>query len=163
VQVEVFDGVALASQGDTILMLWKGGSRVHRLRWVFEKIEELLRVQPTFAVMQVILPSSQTPDADARTLIARELTRLRPKMRRLVTVPVGSSVRMSLVRAIIRAVATLTGLSDIQVIVEDVDTGIQRLLERAGPQTPGGQALADAMTALYAALAETPTAGAASR
>ena len=155
-KLEVFDGVALGTQGDAMLTLWKSGSRAHRLNWMFEFSEKFIVTQPSFVIMQVILPSSEPPDGDARKAISRQLEKLRPHMRRLVTVPIGDSFRISIVRSVMRAVALLSGLSGVQVIAADEEIGIRKLLEAASKDTPSAAELKQSMRALHDALAPVP-------
>jgi hypothetical protein len=61
---------------------------------------------------------------------------LRGRLRRVVTVVLGDSMRVSLVRTIMRAMFLLQGMSRVQHIVSSVDDGLKTLLEDPTPKMP---------------------------
>jgi hypothetical protein len=151
--MQVYDGVALTQVGDTVLSLWKAGARVHRSRWIYDFLDDLApRVPGGLLGLMVILPTSEPPDRATRQMNATRLRRLRPWMRRLVTVPLGDLLRFTLVRSVIRGMALTGGWSQIHFVEGTQSRGFARLLQAAGPLTPTDAELDASLRAQFEAL-----------
>lgn len=151
--VEVFDGVAAIVHGDTIVVLWKAAARVPRSRWFFDLAHGLVASRPAGVLcLQIILESASPPDGPTRALNAKEIRRLEPSLRRVVTVPVGGGLWASLIRTIMRSMFVVTGKGGLQIVTSTEAEGLDRLLEMAGPETPSRAELLAHVKALYAAL-----------
>lgn len=135
-EVVVSDGFAFAHGGDTAVIVYKSPARVTRIRWIFDRIEELAaRVGPLNGLL-IVLPSSDLPDAQTRAENTRRMVELRGRLRRVVTVVLGDSMRVSLVRTIMRAMFLLQGMSRVQHIVNSVDEGLVTLLNDPTARMP---------------------------
>jgi hypothetical protein len=136
--VELLDGAAAATvRGDVIMLIWKGAAQKSTVQRAMVLTESLSAEHPGgILIFQVILPSSDPPNAEARAIVNAGFKRIRPNIRALVSVGLGDSFRMSIVRTIMRATAALSGLGAIQVIEATEAAGLRRLLHKAGPETP---------------------------
>lgn len=151
------DGLALAMMGDTVLTLWQGPSRAARVRFLFEKTQELLINQPGgVLVCQEVLPTATPPDGPARAENAAQLAAAHGQIRRIVTVPVGDAFSTSVVRTAMRGIFLLSGHSKLHLVASTMDEGMSLILEKAGPRTPSREALWEALEALHARLGEPP-------
>src|SRR5690349_5361732 len=100
-QPRVFDGVGASTRGDLLLVVYKAAARVERTRWAFDVADELLAAHPAGIVgLMVVLPTADPPDAPARAENHTRFARLGPRLRRMVTVPVGNELRTMIVRTI---------------------------------------------------------------
>jgi hypothetical protein len=135
-EVVVSDGFAFAHGGDTAVIVYKSAARLKRIRWTFDRLEELTtRVRPINGLM-IVLPSSDLPDAETRAENTRRMADMRGRLRHVVTVVLGDSMRVSLVRTIMRAIFLLQGMSRVQQIVSSVDEGVDALLSNPTPHMP---------------------------
>jgi hypothetical protein len=150
---ETFDGFGYTTCGDVMVGVWEADSRIARVRRALTVMEKLIAEYPEGVIIfQVILPSSAPPDAEARALTTVGFKRNRGKVRGLVSVAIGDSFRMSIVRTIMRAAMALSGMSSISVVEATEAAGVRRVLERAGPSTPSRAELEAALADVYAAL-----------
>lgn len=135
-EVVVSDGFAFAHGGDTAVIVYKSPARLMRIRWIFDRIAELAaRVGPINGLL-IVLESSDLPDAETRAENTRRMVELRGRLRRVVTVVLGDSMRVSLVRTIMRAIFLLQGMSRVQLIVSSVEEGLHTLLDDPTPRMP---------------------------
>ena len=133
----VYDGVAAGLVGDTVVNLWSAPARVHRSVRVYDFVDEIARRAPGGILgLMIILPSADLPDSDTRALNAERLRRLRPYVRRLVTVPLGDTLRFMVLRALLRMMILSGGWSSNHHVVGGVPAGMQRLLEASGDASP---------------------------
>jgi hypothetical protein len=135
-EVVVSDGVALAQGGDTVVIVYKSPARLKRIRWVFDRLDELTARAAPLNCLLIVLPTSDMPDAETRAENTRRMADLRGHLRRVVTVVIGDSVRIGLVRTIMRAMFLLQGMSRVQHIVCSVDEGLDNLLSDPTPRMP---------------------------
>jgi hypothetical protein len=84
----------------------------------------------------IVLPSADVPDADTRAENTRRMGRLRGRLRRIATVVIGDSMRVTLVRTIMRAMFLLQGQSRVQSIVDTIEEGLALLLSTPTPNMP---------------------------
>jgi len=135
-EIVVSDGIAYAHAGDTVLVVYAAPARLPRTRWLFDRLDEITaRVAPINGLM-IVLPSADVPDADTRAENTRRMGRLRGRLRRIVTVVIGDSMRLTLVRTIMRAMFLLQGQSRVQSIVDSVEEGLSLLLSTPTPNMP---------------------------
>src|ERR1700712_1896649 len=112
--VVVSDGIAFAHAGDTALIVYASPARLLRTRWLFDRLDEMTaRVAPINSLL-IVLPSADVPDADTRAENTLRMGRLRGRLRRVITVVIGDSMRVNLVRTIMRAMFLLQGQSRVQ-------------------------------------------------
>jgi hypothetical protein len=152
-EIQVFDGVSLTSIGDTLLTLYTAPARLHRSRWAYDRADELARAQPEGVMgLMIVLPTADAPDAPTRMENRIRLRRLTGSLRRLVTVPVGDELRISIVRTIMRTMLWMQGQSRLMPVHDTLDGGVDCLLEVATPRSPGRQQVEAAIGELYRAL-----------
>ena len=152
-QAKTFDETALLATGDVVLVLWKGAARAHRTRWLFEQIEGTVAAHPQgILVLQQVLPTSNPPDGPARDENHLRIRKLGSSLRRLVTVPLGDALWMSLVRTIMRALAVVSGQAKSHFVADTEAEGIDLLLKAASPSTPSRRDLVAGLDELYRAL-----------
>ena len=135
-EVVVSDGFAFAHGGDTAVLVYKAPARLQRIRWTFDRIEELAARKAPINGLLIVLESSDLPDAASRAENTRRMVELRGRLRRVVTVVLGDSMRVSLVRTVMRAMFLLQGMSRVQHIVSSVDEGLQTLLSEPTTEMP---------------------------
>jgi hypothetical protein len=161
-QCKLFDGIALWSRGDTILIVWQTPARIHRLKWLFEQIDAVAaRNLGGIVVLQLVLSTSSPPDGPAREENQVRMRRLGASLRRLVTVPLGDALWMSIVRAIMRGLTLVSGQSKSQFVASSEAEGLDLLMKAAGPSTPSRRELSTELDELYRALGVPRTAPAA--
>ena len=135
-EVVVSDGFAFAHAGDTAVIVYKSAARLKRIRWIFDRIDELAARAAPINGLLIVLESSDLPDAETRAENTRRMMDLRGRLRRVVTVVLGDSMRVSVVRTVMRAMFLLQGISRVQHIVSSVDQGLDTLLSDPTPHMP---------------------------
>jgi hypothetical protein len=149
--VLAYDGVAIATRGDTATILWKAPPRPLRARWLFDQMDRMVAELPGGALaLMIILPTSAPPDRATSLENAVRLLKLRPSMRKTVVVVLGESVWQTVVKGVLRAVMPWSASR--LAFASAVDEGIAKLLKAAGPKTPKQAAVRRDVLALYAAL-----------
>jgi hypothetical protein len=165
--IDMRDGVALSSRGDTLTMVWQSAARLPRTRWAFDRIDRFAAGKDGgILVLMIVLPSADPPDAAARLENERRTRILAHRIRRFATVVIGDTVWQVLVRGIIRAmVMPHRQLSGGTITVDfTVEAGVTAMLDASGPRTPSFARIFSDVQALYAALGEdAPTRTAARR
>jgi hypothetical protein len=157
IRVQTFDGVALSTRGDVLSMVWRSSARLPRTRWAFDCIDRFAAEQEgSFAVLMVVLPSANPPDALARQENDRRIAQVGHRVRRFATVIAGDGMWQVLIRGVVRAMvlphrALASGSTTTDATVEG---GLRSLLRLAGPSTPSFERLFEDAQALYAALGE---------
>ncbi len=132
--------------------MWKAPARIQRFRWLEPFVDSIGKDYDTFVICQVILSSSDPPDAETRAAARRKFQQLENAMRRLVSVPVGDALWMSVVRTIMRGVAIVSGQRKMQTFAADVSEGIDQILAAGSGHTPPRKELERAIFALCEAL-----------
>jgi hypothetical protein len=150
-QVETFDGVAVVKRGDLIQILYAAPARLHRTRWLFDRIDERTGGMEVLALM-VVLSTADPPDAETRAENTSRLRRIGPRLRRLVTVPLGDTFFVSIVRTVMRGLAVIHGNVRTHFVANSVDEGLVRVIQASRPATPSGERIREDLRALYAAL-----------
>jgi hypothetical protein len=155
--VEVFDGVAGLTLGDTLLTLWQTPARPERIRQVTEWTEALIAETPgTIAACQFLLSTASPPNSAARAEALRGFRLVEPHARRLITVPLGDAVWHSIVRGIIRAGVAAWGRHKLIKVAASRAEAFDLLTEIATPRSPGRAELEAGLAALDAALGGAP-------
>jgi hypothetical protein len=136
-RVKSSDGMAFLASGDVFLILWQQPSREHRVRWAFDQMDAALAAQSGSMIgMQLVLPTSSPPDGPARAETYARMRLVGGRIRRLVTVPLGDALWVSLVRTIMRGLMLVTGQSKVQFVADDEEQGLDTLLQAASATTP---------------------------
>jgi serine/threonine-protein kinase len=147
-----YDGIALASRGDLVTVLWKAPARSARTRWFFDEIDLVAtRLPDGFLLLIIVLPTWSPPDRNTAVEAAARLVTLSPAMRKTAAVVVGGSLWQTLTRGVLRVLMPTLG-RDRLIFPKDVAPAIARLLRAAGPKTPSSAAIESDVRALYAAL-----------
>jgi serine/threonine protein kinase len=158
--VRSYDGVAFASRGDTVSILWKAPARPLRARWLFDQMDRAAADSPEgLLTLMVILPTSAPPDRTTAVESAVRLFHLRAVTRKTAVIIVGDSVWRSLAKGVLRVLSPTLDASAL-VFVSGIDKAIATLMTAAGPRTPKAAELARDVNALYAALDPTLANGA---
>lgn len=156
-QIEVIDGVATRVVGDIVIVLWRSPASRERWKRLARACEAVAEESPHGLVcLDLILPSSTAPDATLRAEMQEDFRKIRPKMRRLVVVPLGDSTWLALVRTLVRAVLLVSGLSKQHSVVGTVTQGIDAVLEVKSARTPSHDQLHKIVRELFRAL-DVPT------
>jgi len=155
-KILLHDGVGMLQRGDACLIVYQRAARLERTRWLFDVVDEVVaRTGFELLGLMIVLPSADPPDAPTHQENFARLRKLGPRVRRLVTVPVGNEFRTSVVRAVMRGLNIVLGHSGTRFIANDVADGVKRLLEAASSRTPEASQIFADVRALYLALGET--------
>jgi len=152
-KVLLHDGVGMLRRGDVCLIVYQKPARLERTRWLFDVVDGMMEKTDLLGLM-IVLPSSEPPDAPTHQENYVRLRRLGPRVRRLVTVPVGNAFKMSVVRAVMRGLNVILGHSGTRFISDNVDAGLARLLEAKSAKTPTASHIVADLRAVYIALGE---------
>jgi hypothetical protein len=152
-EVKTYDGVGFLARGDCAIVVYHAAARLHRSRWLYDLADRAVGDNPAGIVgLMVILPTADPPDGPTRAENSTRLRKLAPSLRRFVTVAIGDDFRVSVVRTVIRALNVLQGKSNVHLVANTLETGIARMLEAGGPNTPGPVQITQDVHALYRAL-----------
>jgi hypothetical protein len=153
-EVATNDGVAVMFRGDVLLILYEKDARLHRTRFLFDRADEVARHASDAGLIafMIVLPTAAPPDSETRAENVARLHKLGSQVRLLVTTPVGDAFRMSVVRAVMRALAILQRRSRTNVVASTIEDGLARVMEAAGPLTPPKSVILADLYTLYAAL-----------
>jgi hypothetical protein len=143
-------------RGDVVVVLWKAPARFSRGRWLFEATAKNVANFSSFAYLQVVLPSSSPPDKEMRAEANRWLQRFAPKLRMMVTVPIGDALWVNVVRTIMRAMFMLQGRTSTHSVFDSIGAGVDKVRATGTSETPSREVLLDASEALFRALDEDP-------
>ena len=141
-EIAVFDGVAFSCVGDTCLVVYASPARIDRTRWLFDRVDEAVAdLDTTLCALMLILPTSDPPDAVTRAENDRRLRLLRGKLRRLVTVTIGDSFRLNLVRTMMRGLFLMQRQSQLLSVATSLEEGLRCVHREATKQTHSGTLL----------------------
>src|SRR6185503_1910707 len=104
------------TRGDTIVVVWSEPATAPRWAWQQERVRNALAARQDAIWVIVILESSTPPNAALRARMQLDFRMVGPKLRRLVAIPVGTSLWMSVVRTIVRGVLLVSGLARLHVL-----------------------------------------------
>ena len=140
-------------RGDVALYVYSSDARLHRTRWAFDRADESVRSAPDgILILFIIPPSAAPPDSATRAENSARLKKVLPSIRRFVTVPLGDALRVSIVKAVMRAMILIQRQIGRHVIASTEADGISHLLECAGPDTPDRATLEADLRSLWEAL-----------
>lgn len=154
-RVLVYDGVGMLIRGDTCLIVYQKAARIERTRWLFDVVENFLLDNDTdILAFLIVLPSADPPDGRTRQENSDRMKKIGHRIRRLVTMPIGTEFKANLVRAVMRALNTMLGHSDTRSIADTVDEGLDELLKFKSEQTPPLRQIRDDIALIYQRLGE---------
>ena len=147
------EGMAMVVLGDTLITLWRDQPVLSSWLHHMHAVNELATAsgEPVL-LFHLILPTSTPPGSDARTRMQSDLRVLGEKVRRMIVVPVGSSLWMNLVRPIVRTVLLLSGQAKRHSVADSVEQGIVMVRQAGSVRTPRERDLRAAITSLCNAL-----------
>ena len=152
-RVKVASGVAAYVLGDALVTMWRDpaspGGWVHQTgeaRALYERLRAPIRL------VGFILRESTPPDEKLRSQMMADLRRDRELYHRIVVVPVGDSLWMSVVRSMVRGGLLLAGLNSRMSVADSAGAAFERLRIGATSQTPGQNDFAAAVDMLTQAL-----------
>lgn len=135
--VEVHDGVGLAQMGDAIVVLWSKPATAERWQYQLTRLERVAASCRDGVLVLLVIPSVDTPPGEAvRAEMQAALRRLGPKLRRLVVVPLGHSLWLSVIRTTMRGLIVASGQGQRHRVAGSVSEGLKQLHETAGVETP---------------------------
>ena len=153
VPVQTNDGVAFATRGDVVYVVYGAAARLHRSRWLFDHTDTVVaRCPEGIIVFMIILPNSGPPDAATRRENVVRMRKLGTALRRCVTVPVGDDLHMAVVRTVMRALGVIQGSGRLQRVEKDIVHGVRSVIEAASPRTPTAEELEADLRTMYSAL-----------
>ena len=130
------DGIAAIALGDTLLVLWQEPATLERWQWQLQLQRELLETHPAGIVCLVmILPGSSAPNAAVRARMQQDFRGLGTNLRRLVALPLGDTLWLSVVRAMLRAILLVSGMSKQHAVVSRLSEALDEIEKAAGPNT----------------------------
>jgi len=151
--VEVFDGVASITLGDTLVTLWQTPARTERIRHVTEVASRLVgRTSGSIMACQFLLPSASPPRMQERAAIKAGMDVILPNARRLVTIPLGDAAWQSVVRGVMKAGLFLLGQSALVKVASSPSEAFDMLGQVATAASPDRAALEQALADLRAGL-----------
>jgi hypothetical protein len=152
----VKNGTAVLVRGDTLIVLVQEASNLEAWQQAVLQIHDLSAKYPEgILLFSLILPSADPPNDTTRAQMQMDTRRLGPRLRKIVTVALGDTMRVGIVRAIMRAMMLLGGQSSKQVLAATIREGLDRVQEAAGPHTPSRAELQAGVEALGHALGVT--------
>lgn len=151
--VEVRDGVALLQMGDTLLALWQAPMAHERWLHHLNRMKTMAVSRAAGIVcLTLVMAESTPPDAALRQQMQAGLRGMSSTLRRVVVVPLGDSLWLSIVRTIARGLLLLSGQSQRQRVTATVREGLEEVRAAAGPETPSIAELEKGVAALFSAL-----------
>src|SRR5690349_18574415 len=91
--------------------MWKSPASVERWRWQQAHLDAARQSQGSIVCMLLILSSSDPPDAALRRTMQADFKSMGASLRQFVAVPVGDSLWSSVVRALVKTMLMVSGLS----------------------------------------------------
>lgn len=135
--VEVEDGVGLAQVGDSLVVLWSKPAIASRWQFQLTRMESMAASRPDGILVLVVMPAVEAPPGETvRADMQTALRRLGPKLRRLVAVPLGNSLWLSVIQTTVRGLIVASGQGQRHRVAGSVSEGLKLLREKASPETP---------------------------
>jgi hypothetical protein len=150
-EIETKDGVAVAKRGDLFQIVYSAPARLHRTRWLFDRVDALTMGRG-FVALMVVLSTADPPDAATRAENVARLRQIGPRLRRLVTVPLGDTFHVAIVRTIMRALAVVQGHGRTHLVCSSIEDGVARVVQVAGPSTPLAPRILEDQRVMFGAL-----------
>lgn len=154
---ERFDGVAVAVSGDLLVALWSAPGTLERMRWLGQQLDAFAAGggDGDYMLLMVILRTSTPPEAPARAESNAIAKRLGGRVRLVVTVPLGDSLWLLVVRSVMRTTLVLSGNSKKLSIANSEAEGIRQIISARRDATPGAHEIEAMLSGLYSQLAVT--------
>jgi len=149
---QTHDGVGVVCRGNLAIILYGADARLHRTRWLFDRVDELAERNPGgFFALIVIAANAAPPDSATRAENSARLRKLDLALKAMVTVALGDEFRVSIVRTVMRAMTLLSRHSGRHVICNTERQGIERLLAEAkqDPRLPPRAQIEEDLAALH--------------
>lgn len=145
------DGISFTEHGDVAVLVWTGDARLERARWATTQLERVMRERsgPIIAI-QLVRSTSKPPDGPARAEAGHQLELLGPRLRRLITLPLGDAFWMSVVRTVLRAMTLLSRHSAVATVVSNIDEAVAEVDKVRSSMTPTNAELRALLTRLSA-------------
>ena len=151
--VEVQDGVGLWQRGDALIVMWDQPATLERWHYQVRRMNSMAASCPAGILVVVVILSLDTlPDAALRDDMQATLRRLGVRVRRLVAVPLGDAVMLSLMRTMLRGLLVVSGQAHRHRVTAGVSDGLRQLRELAGSETPSFEELSIGAEELASAL-----------
>jgi serine/threonine-protein kinase len=145
------DGVALTTLGDVTLVVWKSPATMPRVLWQFDIVDGIADAMPNgFLAILAILPSSSPPNAETVRENIKRLNRLRSRLRRMATIPLGGGLWMAIVSHVFRAMSLPLGGRF--TMSSSLEEGVSLALEKASAETPSAAEILRRLRDLFDAL-----------
>lgn len=145
------------SAGDSLVVLWRSGASVPRIRWVFERAIARTAEQPSdIVVLQLLLPSATPPGFGELGEIGRGLQVIAPRSRSLVLLPLGDGRWHSMVRTLLRTGLTVMRRKEPIRVASSLPHALDLWAATASPATPAVARLEDALDGLFTAVGAPP-------
>jgi hypothetical protein len=157
--ISVGDGIATAALGDTLVTLWRDPAEAQRVRWLTDRLNEHAAALPgSMLHLMLVLATSSPPGADGRAAFQKQVKDLdhAKKLRKFVTVALGDSFWINIVRTMGRTILFLAGKSHLLVILSNIDEGLSAIRAHASSTTPENAELLRATRQLADALGIEP-------
>jgi hypothetical protein len=141
-------GAATASCGDVVVQVVRHANLAD---WqiVLKHLQKVSASSPGWVVLlALITPNAQAPRAADREQIQADLRSLGPRLRKILSVAMGSSLRMSRLRTILRSMVLLGGQAKQHVVVATIREELDCVRQVAGETTPPGSELLATINAL---------------
>lgn len=151
---EGFDGIAVAVSGDLFVALWSAPGTLERMRWLGQRLDSFADGRGTgdMLMLMVVLPTSTPPEATARAESNAIVKRLGARARLVVTVPLGDSLWLLVVRTVMRTTFVLSGNSKQLSIANTEAEGIRQIVSARRDTTPGAAEIDAMLSGLYSRL-----------
>lgn len=142
-------------RGDTCLIVYQKAARIERTRWLFDVVQNyLLDHEGNLLVFLIVLPTADPPDAPTRQENSDRTRVIGHRIRKLITIPIGNTFKVTVVRTIMHAVDLLLGNSATRSTATTVDEGLAELLDAATERTPPMRQIRADIADIYLALGE---------
>ena len=151
-----YPGVGFLTHGDLALVTWTGEPSLAANRWLVDRMPaQVMSRHPSWLLLQIISPSCGTPGPEARQYVQEAFKTRLATVRCMVTVPLGDSLKQSIVRTIMRGMVILSGRSQTITVASSVDDALRLLGSVSSPDTPGRREVLADLRASFAELGVT--------
>lgn len=153
-EFDTFDGIAVAVSGDLLVALWSEPGTLDRMRWLGRQLDKFTadRGEGEALMLMVIHPKSSPPEGAARAESNAIAKRLGARARLVVTVPLGDSLWLLVVRTVMRTTFVLSGNAKRLSIAGTEADGIREIVAARREATPGAHEIEAMLEGLYARL-----------
>ena len=155
--LQVLDGVAVAISRGAFISMWQRSATLNRVRWHGALLEQHVSKHRGKAVgLMIVEPSAAPPQGEARVESNAIVRRVGPNIQLVVTVALGDTLQMQIVRTVMRGMFLLSGNMKRHLVVSTEDEAIDRLLAMTEPAVPSRLELEAMVRSLHQALGTEP-------